>query len=173
MPPWPIQPCFCCLFLDGLDDHANRLDQIESVQPEQPCSYLGQCHHPSGCSSLWLFIKNTRFSYIFLPSYSPFLDLTEEFCFSFFSIAAEGLWQRPLHPCSPPPGHGGGLFRYKGWSLQGVDKGMQGFFPLLSGNGYYCMWCGWESLAWSRPETVCWCSKSSCTKCFHWYISFI
>ncbi len=54
-------------FLDGLQDHVHWLDQREPAQPQQSC-YVRD----------W-FTNNPRFSNIFLPAYSPFLNPIEFF----------------------------------------------------------------------------------------------
>lgn len=128
------------------------------------CYHLGQCQCLLGCSSSWL-TNNPRFSNISLPLYSKFLNPIEGF---FFGMAVEGQWLRPLHPCSPPSGHGGGLIRYYSWGLPGLDNAYMGFLPPLP--CLYCLWWWWESMAWTRQETGYWSRInvifSFCTKSF-------
>ncbi len=67
-------------FLDGLRERVFQLDQREPAQPVQPCYIVvwdNVSFHRSALVCDW-FTNNPRFSNIFLPAYSPFLNPIEE-----------------------------------------------------------------------------------------------
>ncbi len=68
-------------FLDGLRERVFQLDQREPAQPVQPCYVVvwdNVSFHHSALLRDW-FTNNPRFSSIFLPAYSLFLNPIEEF----------------------------------------------------------------------------------------------
>ncbi len=70
-----ITLCSSC-FLDGLRERVFQLDQREPAKPVQPCYVVvwdNVSFHRSAVVRDW-FNNNPRFSNIFLPAYSPFLN---------------------------------------------------------------------------------------------------
>lgn len=75
----------------------------------------------------------------------------------FYLFIEESLKMRPdpllMNCCSPPPGHGGGLFRYNGCSLPGVDKARKVvffFLPQCLTRAYSA--CDVDENFWSDPD---------------------
>ncbi len=84
-------------FLDGLRERVFQLDQREPAQPVQPCYVVvwdNVSVHRSALVRDW-FTNNPRFSNIFLPAYSPFLNPIEEF----FSAERWKVYDREPYIC--------------------------------------------------------------------------
>ncbi|XP_019203725.1 uncharacterized protein LOC109195670 [Oreochromis niloticus] len=76
----PYNTMLLLAFLDGLRQHMFQLDYREPAQPEQPHYVVvwdNVSFHRAALVRDW-FTNNPRFSNIFLPAYSPFLNPIEE-----------------------------------------------------------------------------------------------
>ncbi|XP_063324685.1 uncharacterized protein LOC134634684 [Pelmatolapia mariae] len=76
----PYNTMLLLAFLDGLRQHMFQMDYREPAQPEQPHYVVvwdNVSFHRAALVRDW-FTNNPRFSNIFLPAYSPFLNPIEE-----------------------------------------------------------------------------------------------
>ncbi|KAJ8365154.1 hypothetical protein SKAU_G00139850, partial [Synaphobranchus kaupii] len=77
----PYNTMLLLTFLDSLRDHIYQLEQREPAQLQQPRDVViwdNVSFHRAALVCDW-FTNNPRFSNIFLPAYSPFLNPIEEF----------------------------------------------------------------------------------------------
>lgn len=77
----PYNTMLLLAFLDGLREHMFQLDHREPAQPDHPHYVVvwdNVSFHRAALVRDW-FTNNPRFSNIFLPAYSPFLNPIEEF----------------------------------------------------------------------------------------------
>ncbi|XP_051569163.1 uncharacterized protein LOC127449653 [Myxocyprinus asiaticus] len=98
-------------FPDGLRECVFQLNQREPAQPEQPRYIVvwdNVSFHRAALVRDW-FTNNPRFSNIFLPAYSPFLNPIEEF---YLRNGGGKCMTENLTSVFTPPGHGRSLPRH-------------------------------------------------------------